>query len=329
MKPLLVTSGEPAGVGPDICLALAYTLFPVVVMGDKILFQARAEQLGLDIIFRDYEVDQVILPRPGELVILSQETFGEIVPGQLNIKHASSVMRMLHEACERVLANEFSALVTGPVHKSVLNEAGFVFSGHTEFLKEQCGVPDVVMLLASPAMKVALVTTHLPLRCVPEAITSTRLSTAISILYHALQCDFGLKQPKIAVAGLNPHAGESGYLGREEIDVFSPVLTSFQQKGMVVTGPFPADTLFSSEHCALYDVFLTMYHDQGLPVIKYADFERAVNVTLGLPIVRTSVDHGTALSLAGTGKANPSSLIEAVQLAYQIAARREANVSEN
>lgn len=327
MKPLLVTSGEPAGIGPDICLALAHSAIPVVVMGHKSLFETRAKMLGLDIRCRDYHADEAFLTSPGELVVLSQPLEGVVVPGRLNSEHAPYVMQMLHNGCARVLKNEFSALVTGPVHKGILNEAGFKFSGHTEFLKAQCQVSDVVMLLASPIMKVALVTTHIPLRDVPNAITKPRLEKVIALLDEALHRDFGVRRPKIVVAGLNPHAGESGYLGREELDVMTPVIEAFQKKGLDVVGPLPADTLFSAE--PMGSVFLTMYHDQGLPVIKYADFERAVNVTLGLPMVRTSVDHGTALTLAGTKKANPSSLQEAVKLAHEIVLCRRQYATAN
>ncbi len=316
MKPLLITSGEPAGVGPDICLALAKSEIPVVVMGHLPLFQARAKRLGLDVRCRLYHPDEPVSVTSGELTILSHPLQGEVVAGELNPLHSTYVMQMLSDGCQRVLANEFSALVTAPVHKGVLNQAGFMFSGHTEFLKQQCQAPDVVMLLASPMMKVALVTTHLPLREVPDAITKVRLEKVISLLDESLHRDFGIRRPKIVVAGLNPHAGEQGYLGREELDVIYPVIQSFQQKGLDVIGPLPADTVFAAEPMA--SVFLTMYHDQGLPVIKYADFEHAVNVTLGLPIVRTSVDHGTALTLAGTKKANPSSLLAAVKLAHEI-----------
>lgn len=319
MKPLLVTSGEPAGVGPDLCLALAATKLPVVVMGDRNVLEARAHQLGLDVRFRDYHSGNQRISHPGELVVLSQLTQEKVVPGQLNVRNAPYVVEMLREACQRVCEKEFSGLVTGPVHKAILNEAGFSFSGHTEFLKAQCQVEEVVMLLASPLMKVALVTTHLPLKDVSAAITKPRLALVLSILYDALERDFGVPCPRIAVAGLNPHAGESGYLGREDIDVILPVIQDFQQKGLDVIGPLPADTLFSIPASA----FLTMYHDQGLPVIKYADFKRAVNVTLGLPIVRTSVDHGTALALAGTKDADPASLIEAVKLAHAISIHRE------
>ncbi len=325
MKPLLVTSGEPAGVGPDICLSLAATGLPVVVMGNKQLLQERARQLRLEIIFRDYDANQLSSFELGQLTVLSLPLEKSVTPGQLDVDNSPYVMQMLDDACRRVLAKEFSGLVTAPVHKAILNDAGFSFSGHTEFLKFACQVAEVVMLLASPLMKVALVTTHLPLKEVSQAITKTRLETVTNILYHALRRDFGVINPTIAVAGLNPHAGESGYLGREEIEVITPVIEAFQARGIDIIGPFPADTLFSMTA----SVFLTMYHDQGLPVIKYADFKHSVNVTLGLPIVRTSVDHGTALTLAGTTQADASSLIEAVKLAYAIARYREKYDAEN
>lgn len=325
MKPLLVTSGEPAGVGPDICLALAATSLPVVVMGNKGLLQERAKQLKLDILFRDYDANQSNAFESGQITVLSLPLEESVTPGQLDVKNSTYVMHMLDDACRRVMAKEFSGLVTGPVHKAILNEAGFSFSGHTEFLKFVCEAAEVVMLLSNPLMKVALVTTHLPLKEVSQAITKTRLESVTNILYRALQRDFGVMTPRIAVAGLNPHAGESGYLGREEIEVITPVIEALQANGIDIIGPLPADTLFSMTAT----VFLTMYHDQGLPVIKYADFKHSVNVTLGLPIIRTSVDHGTALTLAGTTQADPSSLIEAVKLAYTIAIYREKYDAEH
>jgi 4-hydroxythreonine-4-phosphate dehydrogenase len=325
MKPLLVTSGEPAGVGPDICLACASFDLPVVVVADKDVLKSRALQLGVEVEVCDYMDNQNITPEPGKIFVLSVPLSQKVIPGQLNVSHSPYVMHMLEEASKRVLRQEFSALVTAPVNKAILNEAGFVFSGHTEFLKEQCHVSEVVMLLASTLMRVALVTTHLPLKDVPLAITRYRLEKVITILYNSLQRDFGLAQPQILVAGLNPHAGESGYLGQEEIDVITPVIERFQSQGWNIEGPLPADTLFSMPASA----FLTMYHDQGLPVIKYADFKHAVNVTLGLPIIRTSVDHGTALTLAGTGRADPSSLIAAMRLAKEIVLHREAYAQKN
>lgn len=331
MKPILVSSGEPAGIGPDICLDLANSTIPVVVMGSDTVFLERARLLNrkLDIIHYHAGDLRDAWRSENTLVMLSSESLEGVCPGQLNDRHAPYVMRMLTQACQEVLAKHFSAWVTGPVHKGVLNQAGFLFSGHTEFIQAQCGVASVVMLLASPRMKVALVTTHLPLAEVPQSITISRVKESLKCLHEGLQMKFGIPKPRIAVAGLNPHAGELGYLGKEEIEVIDPALRALRQSGFEVEGPFPADTLFSQQHLATYDAFLTMYHDQGLPVLKYADFDEAVNVTLGLPIIRTSVDHGTALSLAGTGYASSSSLRAAVQMAWDMAHTTEVHDDSN
>lgn len=326
MKPLLVTSGEPAGVGIDVCLSLAPLALPVVIVADKVLMAARARALGVSVKLTDYIRDEIKPPTPGELTVLSLSCSDAVIAGQLNPRNAAYVMEMLTTAVDGCITGEFSAVITAPVHKAVLNDAGFSFTGHTEFFRDHCGVEDVVMMLACSAMKVALVTTHIPLCKVSETITSSRLMKTIRILYTALQADFGVSHPKICVAGLNPHAGESGYLGLEEIEVITPTLRLLEQEGIVTIGPLPADTLFSQENRDEYDAFLTMYHDQGLPVVKYADFDHAVNVTLGLPIIRTSVDHGTALTLAGTGQANASSLIAAVKMAHSIALMRSGEI---
>lgn len=309
MKPILVTMGEPAGIGPDICLALAGRDVPVVVLGDELVLRERARLLNIPIDGLN------ILHQPG----LS----GDVRPGQLNVAHAGYVMQLLESAVTRVLSGEFAALVTAPVHKGILNEAGFQFTGHTEFLAHQCDVESVVMLLASGRMRVALATTHLPLRAVPDAITQDGLKETIHIIHKALKHDFEIDAPRIAVAGLNPHAGEGGHLGREEIEVITPVLDYFRQSGVEIAGPLSADTLFTEPQMMQYDVVLAMYHDQGLPVLKHASFGRAVNITLGLPIIRTSVDHGTALELAGTNTADSGSLLSAVEAAVQMVCSRE------
>lgn len=323
MKPLLVTSGEPAGVGLDICLALAHCNVPVVILADKVALADRAKRLGVSVSLNDYTGEGRDAPMPGELMVLSLSCPERVVPGYLDIRNAPYVMNMLETAVHRCLNGEFSGIITAPVHKAVLNDAGFIFTGHTEFFRDQCNVDDVVMMLASPLMKVALATTHIPLSKVPQAITRAHLLKVIRILYTSLRLDFALAEPKICVAGLNPHAGESGYLGLEEIQEITPALMQLHQEGIATIGPLPADTLFSQGNRMTCDVYLAMYHDQGLPVIKYADFEHAVNVTLGLPIIRTSVDHGTALELSGTGEANSSSLIAAVNMAYSMAKQRE------
>jgi len=344
VRPLLVTSGEPAGIGPDLCLALAGSPFPLVVIGDKNLLASRAKQLGLDILLTDYQPG--ILPTLGafdnsslesgrrvincqqsiaknQLVVLSIPCVKPVIAGVLEPLNSSYVLEMLTIATERCLKGEFSALITAPVQKSVINQAGIPFTGHTEFLRDQCKVSDVVMMLACEAMKVALVTTHIPLHCVPSAITESSIINVITKLNESLQNDFGIKNPKIYVAGLNPHAGESGYLGTEEIDIITPTLSKLKQNGINVNGPLPADTMFTQKNLKLCDAFVAMYHDQGLSVLKYAGFGKAVNITLGLPIIRTSVDHGTALELAGLGSASPGSLLEAVAIAANIVKRRE------
>ena len=315
MKPLLVTSGEPAGIGPDLCLALAQSTLPVVVFSDKSLLAARAQQLGLDVVFEDYQQGIPPTKSPNHLTVLSITCPASVIAGVLNPLNASYVLSMLTEAAARCMQGEFSALITAPVHKAVINQAGFSFTGHTEFFAEHCKAKQVVMMLVCDVMRVALVTTHLPLREVADAITESLLISVITTLHHALRDDFGISHPKIFVAGLNPHAGEGGYLGREEIDVISPVLESLKLSGLDVHGPMPADTMFSKKNANVCDAFVAMYHDQGLPVLKYAGFGNAVNVTLGLPIIRTSVDHGTALELAGTGVADAGSLLAAVEMA--------------
>ena len=326
MKPLLVTSGDPAGVGLDVCLALAHCNVPVVVLADKAALADRAKRIGVSVIINDYKGEEINAPTPGELMVLSLSCPERVVPGYLDIRNAPYVMNMLKTAVQLCLNGEFSGIITAPVHKAILNDAGFIFTGHTEFFRDQCGVDNVVMMLASPLMKVALATTHIPLCKVAQSITTEHLLNVIRILHASLGLYFALPQPKICVAGLNPHAGESGHLGLEEIEEITPALTQLHQEKITAMGPFSADTLFSQENHMGCDVYLARYNDQGLPVIKYADFEHAVNVTLGLPIIRTSVDHGTALELAGSGKANSSSLIAAVNMAYSMAKQKEQQV---
>jgi 4-hydroxythreonine-4-phosphate dehydrogenase len=323
MKPLLVTSGEPAGIGLDICLSLSHSDYSLVVIADKLALLQRAAMLGLHVTLRDYVPGENSGPRRGELTVLDQSCAHTVMPGVLNSANAPYVMSMLDTAVRRCLQHEFSALVTAPVHKEVLNQAGISFSGHTEFFAARCGVKRVVMMLACEQMKVALVTTHIPLRRVAKQVTKKRLTETICILHGALCDDFGILSPNIAVAGLNPHAGEGGYLGREEIDIIIPVLHQLQAKGMRVHGPYSADTLFLQQEELQCDVFLAMYHDQGLPVLKQVGFGEAVNITLGLPIISTSVDHGTALSLAGTGRAQATSLLAAVEAAARMVKQRE------
>lgn len=289
------------------------------MLGDKALLKARAEQLGQTIHFNDYQEGVLPIKAPNQLTVLSIPCLVPPSAGQLNPLNAPYVINMLTAATQRCLSGEFSALVTAPVHKAVINQAGIAFTGHTEFLASYCQVNTVVMMLACDAMKVALVTTHLPLSKVSHAITSTLLTEVITILHSRLRKDFAIANPVIFVAGLNPHAGEGGYLGREEIEVICPALLALKQQGINVEGPFSADTMFTSHNTKTCDVFVAMYHDQGLPVLKYAGFGRAVNVTLGLPFIRTSVDHGTANDLAGKGLADSGSLFAAVNTAASMA----------
>lgn len=323
MKPLLVTSGEPAGIGPDLCLALADLAWPIVVICDKSLLAERAKKLGRHVILTDYQPNIPPTIAPSHLTVLSIPCPANVVAGKLNPENASYVLDMLTVAAERCLSGEFSALITAPVHKAIINQAGYAFTGHTEFFAEHCNVAHVVMMLACTEMKVALITTHLPLKKVPEAISASLIIDVITILNSSLQQDFGITHPNIYVAGLNPHAGEGGYLGREEIEVISPALAALKKQGVDVQGPFPADTMFTPHNAKACDAFVAMYHDQGLSVLKYAGFGQAVNITLGLPIIRTSVDHGTALDLAGTGKAESGSLFAAVEMAATIVNVRE------
>jgi 4-hydroxythreonine-4-phosphate dehydrogenase len=289
---------------------------------------ARARLLGQSLELIDYRVDATSPTRtrhePGKLRIVNFPTAVPVVPGTLNPDNATYVLQTLDFAAAACLRDEFDAIVTAPVQKSVINDAGFPFSGHTEYFADKTGSATPVMLLVADQLRVALVTTHLPLTAVSAAITPTTLSNVIHILDRDLQLRFGIATPRILVCGLNPHAGESGHLGREEIEVIEPVLRQLRAEGLTLTGPVPADTAFTPHMLAHADAVLAMYHDQGLPVLKNVGFGHAVNITLGLPIIRTSVDHGTALDLAGTGKADAGSLSAAVALAITIAARRHA-----
>ena len=320
MLPLYVTSGEPAGIGPDICLSLAGRVDkrPVVVLADMQMLQQRAEQLDNHVELVAYQGQQ----QPS----LSGQLFVEHIPliepvelGQLNPANAAYVIEQLRRSAEYAMSGRSVGVATAPVQKSVINDAGITFSGHTEYYQEFAGVDRVVMMLATKTLRVALVTTHLPLRDVPNAITKQRLHQVIDILIHDLKTKFKIAKPRILVCGLNPHAGENGYLGREEIDVINPVLQIYRAQGINMTLSLPADTLFTPENLKDADAVLAMYHDQGLPVLKSQGFGEAVNITLGLPFIRTSVDHGTALSLAGTGQAKSSSLHVAVDLALDLA----------
>lgn len=320
LKPLVITAGEPAGIGPDLCVQLAATLQDVVVIADKQLLQQRAKLLGIHLQVREWQVDTPCgHTTDHSLSVIHVPLAAPCVPGKLNAANSAYVLETLRRAVQGCQSGEFSGMVTAPVHKGIINDAGIPFTGHTEFLAELTGTPQVVMMLAGGGMRVALVTTHLALRDVPDAITAPLLAAVLRILHRDLQHRFGVADPRILVAGLNPHAGEGGHMGREEIDVMIPVLDRLRAAGMNVSAPLPADTLFTPDKLAQCDCVLTLYHDQGLPVLKHASFGQGVNITLGLPIIRTSVDHGTALDLAGTGKANSGSLLEAIKVAEQMA----------
>lgn len=326
---IAITPGEPAGIGPDLVLALSKTTGPdeLIVIADPALLKARAELLGVrvDIVTVNAD-DPARTPSAGTLHVLPVALAAPVIPGTLNSDNANYVLSTLDAAIDGCQAGHFDALVTGPVHKGVINDAGVAFSGHTEYLAERTATARVVMMLATEGLRVALATTHIPLREVADAITGALLREIISITAHDLQRKFGIAQPRILVCGLNPHAGEGGHLGREEIDTIEPLLASMRAEGYDLTGPLPADTLFTPKYLQNADAVLAMYHDQGLPVLKYQGFGRAVNITLGLPIIRTSVDHGTALDLAGTGSADHGSLLTAIDYAQtMIHARRETN----
>lgn len=325
---LALTPGEPAGIGPELCLQLA--LEPrdagLVAVASPDLLLARARQLGLAVTLVPWQAGEPAEHRPGFLSVLAVSGLASDQVGKLNTGNSAYVLRTLEIAARGCLDNTFDGLVTAPVHKGVINDAGIAFSGHTEFLQDLCGVERVVMMLATENLRVALVTTHLPLKDVSAAITPERLTQVARILDQDLKRYFGLTNPRILVAGLNPHAGEGGHLGREEIDVIEPTLERLRADGLTLTGPLPADTLFTPHWLQQADAVLAMYHDQGLPVLKFQGFGRAVNITLGLPIVRTSVDHGTALDMAGSGRADAGSLHTAIQVGAQMAARRKESL---
>ncbi|WP_105685288.1 4-hydroxythreonine-4-phosphate dehydrogenase PdxA [Cronobacter dublinensis] len=318
---VVITPGEPAGIGPDLVVALAQHAWPaqLVVCADPTLLTARAAQLQLPLTLLPLSSDAPACPQPaGTLTLLPVTLQAPVVPGTLEAANGIYVVETLARACDGCLSGEFDALVTGPVHKGIINDAGIPFTGHTEFFEARSGSEKVVMMLATEALRVALVTTHLPLKAVAEAITPDLLRHILTTLHHDLQSKFGIAQPHVLVCGLNPHAGEGGHMGTEEIDTIIPVLEEMRARGMHLTGPLPADTLFQPKYLENADAVLAMYHDQGLPVLKYQGFGRAVNITLGLPFIRTSVDHGTALELAGSGNASVGSFITALNLAISM-----------
>ncbi len=331
---LALTPGEPAGIGPELIARLAASDFPadLVAIADPSLLAAAAHAIGVALHVSDYDpVVGVARRKPGELRVATLPLQAPVIAGALDPRNATYVLATLKRAADGATSGEFDAIVTAPVHKGVINDAGILFTGHTEFFAQRAGC-EVVMMLTAPhggragsgALRVALATTHLPLAAVPAAITRTGIVRTSRILLHDLIAHFGIAAPCVAVLGLNPHAGEGGHLGREEIDQIAPAIAELRAAGFDVHGPIPADTAFVPSQLERYDAVLAMYHDQGLPVLKHAGFGHAVNVTLGLPYIRTSVDHGTALDLAGSGTADASSLFAAAQLALDLAAHRRA-----
>lgn len=330
MTPLVITSGEPAGIGPDLCLLAAQyaRTRPQLVLGCPRLLSQRAQALGLTLNIHEHRLGQALAaPAAGQLDVLPIELAAPCQAGVLQPANAAYVLAQLQMASDLCLQRQAAGVMTCPVHKGVINDAGFSFSGHTEFFLAATGAQDVVMLLATQGLKVALVTTHLPLKNVAAAITAPRLEQVIRTLELGLRQDFGLHRPRILVAGLNPHAGENGHLGSEEIDIIQPCLDRLRNQGMQLIGPLPADTLFTAKYLDQADAVLAMYHDQGLPVLKYKGFGAAANISLGLPIVRTSVDHGTALDLAATGNIDLGSYQTATDLAFEIIAHRNHHAS--
>lgn len=326
---ILITPGEPAGIGPELLLQLvaqhpAEQDLEWVAVADPALLADRAAALDIPVQLTEIDARQAIAAnRPGELKVIPVPLDQPAAPGQLDPRNARYVINTLDTAIDLCHTGQAAALVTGPVQKSVINEAGIAFSGHTEYLQQRCGVPRVVMMLANEQLRVALVTTHLPLRAVPDAITAEVLEQTIVVLEHSLREQFRIPRPAIAVLGLNPHAGENGHLGREELETIIPCVQGLRRQGLQLEGPLAADTAFSSERLGNTDAFLAMYHDQGLTVLKFAGFGDSVNITLGLPFVRVSVDHGTALDLAGSGRGDHSSLRHAIVTAARLAASRD------
>jgi 4-hydroxythreonine-4-phosphate dehydrogenase len=322
---IAITAGEPAGIGPDLVIAAAAKLWPceLVAIADPDLLTQRAQQLNLRLTLHTFNKDEhPKVNKKNHLSILPTSLNKPCTPGRLDKENSAYVLHTLRKAVEGCEQKLFSAMVTAPVHKGIINDAGIIFTGHTEFLAALTHTPQVVMLLAAPTLRVALATTHLPLSQVSAHITIHGLQNTLRILHSDLVTRFSISKPRIYVCGLNPHAGESGYLGREEIDIISPALDSLRKEGMDLIGPLPADTLFTPPYLSQADAVVAMYHDQGLPVLKNIGFGESVNVTLGLPIIRTSVDHGTALDLAGTGKADPSSLIAAINMALELSSQQ-------
>ncbi len=322
-KPVLaVTPGEPAGIGPEILIRhqAEHPDSRILAVADREMLIRTADSLDLRVDITDWQPGDEI--QAGRLYCANTALVRNETPGQLDPANARYVLDTLRLAVDLVTGGDASALVTGPVHKGVINESGIGFSGHTEFLAERAGVSQVVMMLAAPGLRVCLVTTHLPLREVADALTAAKLEAVIRITQRALRDQFGIKRPRLQILGLNPHAGEGGHLGREDLEIIQPVIQRLRAEGMELAGPVPADTAFNPPHIAECDTVVAMYHDQGLPVLKHMGFGRAVNITLGLPFIRTSVDHGTALDLAGKGRADTGSLAAAMRVAERMAIRQ-------
>jgi 4-hydroxythreonine-4-phosphate dehydrogenase len=322
IKRVAITPGEPAGVGPDLVITIAQQDWPVqlVVIASKSLMQTRATLLNLPLEIEDYDPNTPAKPhKAGTLTVLSMDLAVRCIAGELNASNGSYVVETLRIASEKNMSGEFAAIVTGPVHKGLINRAGIPFSGHTEYFAGQANCSDVVMMLATKGLRVALVTTHIPLAYVSKAITVERLQKVTRILHQDLIAKFGIESPRIYACGINPHAGEDGHLGREEIEVMNPAFEELRQEGIDIVGPLPADTIFQEKYLNDADAILSMFHDQGLPVLKYKGFGSSVNITLGLPFIRTSVDHGTALDLAGKNSADPGSFLAAIKTAIDLA----------
>ncbi|OUR59877.1 4-hydroxythreonine-4-phosphate dehydrogenase PdxA [Colwellia sp. 39_35_sub15_T18] len=325
-KRIAITPGEPAGIGPDLAITIAQQAWPVqiIVVASKALIAQRAKQLNLAITLIDYDLNSAACPQEaGSLTILDVPLAQPCIAGTLDVNNGAYVVDTLKIASDKNMSGEFDAMVTGPVNKGLINKAGISFSGHTEYFAHQANCSDVVMMLATEGLRVALVTTHIPLAYVSKAITYERLQKITRILHQDLITKFGITSPKIYACGINPHAGEDGHLGREELDIMIPAFDELRNEGMQIIGPLPADTIFQEKYLTDADAVLSMYHDQGLPVLKYKGFGASVNITLGLPFIRTSVDHGTALELAGTGQADSGSMMEAMKSAIDLANRRK------
>jgi 4-hydroxythreonine-4-phosphate dehydrogenase len=325
IKRIAITPGEPAGIGPDLTISIAQQNWPVemVVIASKSLLLERAKALSLKLDIFDYDVDKPAkAQQAGSLTVLDVPLAQPCIPGTLDSANGAYVVETLRLASEKNISGEFDAIVTGPVHKGLINKAGIAFSGHTEYFANQANCTDVVMMLATKGLRVALVTTHIPLAYVSKAITHERLQKVTRILHDDLKEKFAISAPKIYACGINPHAGEDGHLGREEIEIMEPAFAELRADGIDIIGPLPADTIFQEKYLKDADAILAMYHDQGLPVLKYKGFGSSVNITLGLPFIRTSVDHGTALELAAKGTADSGSFIEAINNAIHLASNK-------